>query len=61
MSPQLLRAIAVERMNDIAREAEERRRARGVVVRERPVRRREHMTSARWPGLRAMIRRLQRA
>jgi len=58
MNPQLLRAIAVERMDEIAREAEEHRRARGL-PRRRSAPTRESRPSLGWPSVRASIRRPQ--
>jgi hypothetical protein len=58
MNPQLLRAIAVERMDEIAREAEERRRASGL-SRKVSAAAHERRSSVHRPSLRASIRRLQ--
>jgi hypothetical protein len=57
MNPQLLRAIAVERMDEIAREAEERRRASGLSKVSAAAH--ERRPSGHRPSLRASIRRLQ--
>jgi len=54
MNPQLLMEIATERMEEVAREAEERRRA-GLPTR-RP---RERASSVRLPRIHGAIRRLQ--
>jgi len=57
MNPQLLRAIAVERMDEVAREAERRRRA-GEPPR-RASTARHNGRPVHWASLRASIRRLQ--
>jgi hypothetical protein len=58
MNPQLLRAIAVERMDEIGREAERRRRM-GETSPSHSVAKQNGRPSARRVSVRASIRRLQ--
>ena len=58
MNPQLLRAIAVERMDEIARETERRRRV-GEASRSRSTSKQNGRASAHRVSLRASIRRVQ--
>ena len=58
MNPQLMRAIAVEQMDEIAREAEHRRRM-GEVSRSRSAAKQNGRSRAHRVSLRASIRRLQ--
>ena len=59
MNPQLLRTLAIERMNDVAREAEERRRASGLPARRGLRTRGEGRPGRDRPGLVGSIRPLQ--
>jgi hypothetical protein len=59
MNPHLLRAIAVERMDEIARNADRRRRMGELPARRTALTTADRRPGPRRPSLRASLRRLQ--